>query len=761
MVDYVLKIDIDETELVKKLSRALKKAGGLGVGGGASQLPYAQTAGNIMRLGAHMGGLGQQATGAIELTPSSMRDLALHIEKAKATGIERRNLMTYDNQLKIQRRQLSHQLGMERLSKQQGGLLGKLFKGGGVFKLAGLATGVAGLLQLRKMVIDSSPMLQAMLKVLNVGIMFVLRPIGDFFGFVLRPLFIPFVKWAVKFYAGTLKMIPVWTKIGQSIMAAINGEFDQSRIFWEAAMTQWGHLEQYDKLRNEFMKEDSEDGKELSKNELDILKDLKITQKAELDAILNQTRYIPKDIGTAGALSERHEAVREAFKEGGSSFFDDLTKGFNEWWEKTFAPQKAYGDTGSDYTVNEKGGRNLHVGLGETMSLSGDMGAMSGVSTEQANANQRLQEKWMDDQRKAFAAMEKMTVPGFNRQQRSFELGGVSEAELERRIAAEKAAMDEYQASIDAMGQLGLTQEQLEASTAKLQDNLVTSNAMAEKYQMQLDYLTGAIEELTYATKDNTGELEEANKPESSGWTGGGRGTPRRFMVGDRAYGSKVSAIRAGEQLASGGVIDEQVTGWGVRTGKKYTFGEAGDEAIVPANQFYEMAAQLKRIGMGGTIPSGLQNEGVGKFEGVTAFGLQRALDKYNMASEAAGIVPELEQQMSGIGRSRPNYKGVYGSSAKNRRYAEILEWKRTAGKQIQGIGSRIGELRGAETSSMENFASLFQQAGGSTNNATTNNNSINISVSDSSGNIDHIIDQIGPKLLKYLQENEARVGIR
>ncbi len=36
MVDYVLKIDIDETDLVRKLKSAMKKAGSLGMGGGVA-----------------------------------------------------------------------------------------------------------------------------------------------------------------------------------------------------------------------------------------------------------------------------------------------------------------------------------------------------------------------------------------------------------------------------------------------------------------------------------------------------------------------------------------------------------------------------------------------------------------------------------------------------------------------------------------------------------------------------------------------------
>ena len=147
-----------------------------------------------------VGAGGQGAT----LTEPAMKRVA---EKAAVQDHFRsgqRNIELLKNANMIHRDDLKFQHRMEYLGKVQGDWTRKMFNVGTVVKLAGLATGVAGLLQFRKIIIESSPMLQAMLKILNVAVMFILRPIGDFIGFVLRPLLIPFLKEAVKFYTSRL-----------------------------------------------------------------------------------------------------------------------------------------------------------------------------------------------------------------------------------------------------------------------------------------------------------------------------------------------------------------------------------------------------------------------------------------------------------------------------------------------------------------------------------------------------------------------------
>jgi hypothetical protein len=87
-------------------------------------------------------------------------------------------------------------------------------------KLAGIGAALAGGAGLAKMVIDSSPMLKAMLKLLNVGVMLILRPIGDFIGFMLRPLLLHFVrKVAIPAYRSGSKLAKeLGPKMGKALL---------------------------------------------------------------------------------------------------------------------------------------------------------------------------------------------------------------------------------------------------------------------------------------------------------------------------------------------------------------------------------------------------------------------------------------------------------------------------------------------------------------------------------------------------------------
>ena len=104
----------------------------------------------------------------------------------------------------------------------------KMFGGQGKMAAAGLATGaVAGGIGLSKMIIDSSPAFQSLLKLLNFGIMLVLRPIGDFFALLFRPilllllrkLIIPFYQYA---YPWFMKNLQLTDSISNSIDEVVN-----------------------------------------------------------------------------------------------------------------------------------------------------------------------------------------------------------------------------------------------------------------------------------------------------------------------------------------------------------------------------------------------------------------------------------------------------------------------------------------------------------------------------------------------------------
>jgi hypothetical protein len=78
----------------------------------------------------------------------------------------------------------------------------KTFGGQGKTAAAGLGIGaIGGGLALSKMIIDSSPAFQQLLKMTKFATMLILRPIGDFFGFLFRPILILLLrKFIIPFY---------------------------------------------------------------------------------------------------------------------------------------------------------------------------------------------------------------------------------------------------------------------------------------------------------------------------------------------------------------------------------------------------------------------------------------------------------------------------------------------------------------------------------------------------------------------------------
>jgi len=129
-------------------------------------------------------------------------------------------------------------------------------------KLGIIAIGVGSLValvsKLTGMIVDSSPMLKGMLKLLNYSVMLILRPIGDFFGFFLRPIVIYFLRSvALPFYK---QMRPVMQRLGtvlgvdfmkrQSEIDSVGGKKGWEEGFnheegmknLEQTLLQWGSL---------------------------------------------------------------------------------------------------------------------------------------------------------------------------------------------------------------------------------------------------------------------------------------------------------------------------------------------------------------------------------------------------------------------------------------------------------------------------------------------------------------------------------------
>jgi hypothetical protein len=115
-----------------------------------------------------------------------------------------------------------------------------------------LGAGAAGvLLKVLKMAFDASPMFQQMLKLWKYGIMMILRPIGDFFGFVMRPIMILLLRkfiipWYTKMYPQMMKWgTEIGTKLAGALgaladgdiggaFAALWGDVDWGKLIWDA-----------------------------------------------------------------------------------------------------------------------------------------------------------------------------------------------------------------------------------------------------------------------------------------------------------------------------------------------------------------------------------------------------------------------------------------------------------------------------------------------------------------------------------------------
>ena len=107
----------------------------------------------------------------------------------------------------------------------------KMFGGQGKMAAAGIGLGAAGAgLGLGKAIIESSPLLQQMLKLMKFGFMLILKPIGDFFGFIMRPIMILLLrKFIIPFYQSVYPWFAKeGTKLGNNIAKVVDLFSDQT-----------------------------------------------------------------------------------------------------------------------------------------------------------------------------------------------------------------------------------------------------------------------------------------------------------------------------------------------------------------------------------------------------------------------------------------------------------------------------------------------------------------------------------------------------
>jgi hypothetical protein len=154
-----------------------------------------------------------QAAESVTELENKISNLTELIEKTKDAGEKDK----YGKQKEV----AESDLGDAKAAFSEQGKLGKGLSAMGEFakkNAAGilLSAGAAGtILKVLKMAFDASPMFQQMSKLLKFGVMMILRPIGDFFGFLMRPVLIMLLrKFIIPWYT---KMQPMMVRMGDDI----------------------------------------------------------------------------------------------------------------------------------------------------------------------------------------------------------------------------------------------------------------------------------------------------------------------------------------------------------------------------------------------------------------------------------------------------------------------------------------------------------------------------------------------------------------
>ena len=106
-----------------------------------------------------------------------------------------------------------------------GGLAG--IAGKGLTMLGGIGIAIGAILGSVKALTGSSPMLKQMFKLMNFGIMMIFRPIGDFIGFMLRPILVMLLRnFIIPFYKDVMPVMQtLGTMFGGSIATDLNEFF--------------------------------------------------------------------------------------------------------------------------------------------------------------------------------------------------------------------------------------------------------------------------------------------------------------------------------------------------------------------------------------------------------------------------------------------------------------------------------------------------------------------------------------------------------
>jgi len=176
----------------------------------------------LMNQGRGLASSYDQAAESVTELENKISNLTELIEKTKDAGEKEK--------FGKQKEAAESDLGDAKAAFSEQGKLGKGLSAMGEFAkkhAAGIliGAGAAGtLLKVLKMAFDASPMFQQMRKLLNFGVMMILRPIGDFFGFLMRPILVMLLrKFIIPWYTTLYPKMIKWGDYLGNIVAAIMG----------------------------------------------------------------------------------------------------------------------------------------------------------------------------------------------------------------------------------------------------------------------------------------------------------------------------------------------------------------------------------------------------------------------------------------------------------------------------------------------------------------------------------------------------------
>lgn len=435
---------------------------------------------------------------------------------------------------------------------RKGGALGKgagaIGKMGGALGLAGgIGGGLLGGAIMKGL--ESSPMFQAISKIMSTAFNLILRPIGDFFSAVFKPISIVLMKWgavnlrkwAQGIQDGTNEIMNTASLMGKGLIAFFNNPleflgvaFQQLAEYIRVALDPFANEVEpildkyitgtYDKINADLDAELGTIGGAVAAGAgqaSDIQTKMKTVQES-LDKITENTKPITTPFGGYGSAEEQQSELQRLMKESQEMYA--------EAWEKAMS--------GKQTNVDDTGAEEATFNYDKAVELSG-------FTAEQW-------ENMSEDSKKVY-----------------------------QKYIEYKENADKQQKTNEVIQETYLTM-------SKLNQDTNTSMASYAKHSERIQRLT--YDAMRLETRNSKGYVEAMAKEHEEMLFDIKQAYDRAQAIlasmqnsGKRGSSSNVASNPWGR--AGGGVINERIFGIGERSGGTYMFGEAGREFIVPESK--------------------------------------------------------------------------------------------------------------------------------------------------------------------------------